>query len=166
MANSSPLKRIKMAPIKVETFSSLPSDLLTRIFGKVASHSLEDIVHVKLTCKDFLQIAKTDYVYEQVSLDKFALGPLECVTDAKPFLHRVRAVHSDSENVDGPDVDYLDPERMYKINRQVYFLQRCRGSGNPEVLYREGVVNYFRESSGPTMQQKALENLKIAAMKG
>ncbi|XP_061350528.1 uncharacterized protein LOC133295691 [Gastrolobium bilobum] len=61
---------------------------------------------------------------------------------------------------------YYDPLQVHKRFRQVQFLKRCRESGNPEVLYREGLVNYFRETSTSDMQALALEGIRTAALKG
>ncbi|XP_061347976.1 uncharacterized protein LOC133293424 [Gastrolobium bilobum] len=160
MVGTSSNKRMKMAGIiDVESLVSLPSDLLLLIFGKVAYDSIEDITNIKLTCIGFLRLVETDYVYERVSLDKFAVGPLERVTNAKPFLHRVRVIGDDEDDA------FFNPLQVLKRKRQVYFLQRCRECGNPEVLYREGLVNYFRETSSSEMQAVALEGIRTAALK-
>ncbi|XP_061346277.1 putative F-box protein At1g67623 [Gastrolobium bilobum] len=145
-----------------ESLKHLPSDVLLLIFGKVASHSIEDITNLKLSCWGFYYLAESNYVYERVSLDKFALGPLEWVTNAKPFLHRVRVNGSEEEEGEA----YYNPDQVYKRFRQVVFLKRCRDTGNPEVLYREGLVNYSRETSTADVQALALHAIKTAAEKG
>ncbi|KAH1116432.1 hypothetical protein AAZX31_17G025500 [Glycine max] len=47
-------------------------------------------------------------------------------------------------------------------NKEFPFLKRCRESGNSEILYREGMVQYFTSS----MMELGLKNLKEAALEG
>ncbi|KAH7865795.1 hypothetical protein Vadar_011239 [Vaccinium darrowii] len=49
--------------------------------------------------------------------------------------------------------------KSYKLN---WFMNRCMASGNPEALYRQGLVEYFTHMR----TQSGLENLRRAAEKG
>ncbi|CAA7058342.1 unnamed protein product [Microthlaspi erraticum] len=51
---------------------------------------------------------------------------------------------------------FHDPERFSN------FFERCRRNGNPQALYRKGLINYFLEDQ----KHKGLEFLSIAAEKG
>ncbi|KAL1372504.1 hypothetical protein HN51_002649 [Arachis hypogaea] len=106
----------------------LPNELLVEIFGKVASQSIVDLCKVKLSCKEFLNAAENDHVYQRASMENFSLVPLPWFTEQK----------------------------------ECWFLKRCRESGNLEIAYREGMVEYF--SSGDV--DRGLEKLKKAAMNG
>lgn len=51
---------------------------------------------------------------------------------------------------------FHDPERFSN------FIERCRRNGNPQALYRKGLINYFFEDQ----KDKGLKLLSIAAEKG
>ncbi|XP_030960839.1 putative F-box protein At1g67623 [Quercus lobata] len=106
--------------------SSLPKDLWTEVLGHVASTSLADLFNVKLSCKDFSELAEDFYIFQQASLKKIPTNPFCLDEKASPFL------------------------------------KLCLNFGNPESLFRQGVIDYFslgRIKSG-------LEYLKRAADKG
>jgi hypothetical protein len=56
----------------------------------------------------------------------------------------------------------LVPLPWFTGEKETSFLRRCRESGNLEILYREGMVQYFSTSE----VNLGLENLKKAALKG
>lgn len=56
----------------------------------------------------------------------------------------------------------LVPLPWFTGNKESSFLKRCRESGNSEILYREGMVQYFTSS----MMELGLKNLKEAALEG
>ncbi|XP_061346724.1 putative F-box protein At1g67623 [Gastrolobium bilobum] len=56
----------------------------------------------------------------------------------------------------------LVPLQWFTQEKESSFLNRCRESGNLEILYREGMVQYFSS----LMVKLGLENLKNAALKG
>ncbi|KAL8235551.1 hypothetical protein R6Q59_016632 [Mikania micrantha] len=53
------------------TIQSLPRDLLVDVLARVASSSFTDLFTVKLSCKNFLELAKDDYVSQCISIDTF-----------------------------------------------------------------------------------------------
>ncbi|RDY06515.1 putative F-box protein, partial [Mucuna pruriens] len=67
---------------------ALPRDLLVKIIAKVASDSVADLRNVKMCCKHFLDAAEDECVWQQVSLDKFPLFPLN--PKALSFLKRCK----------------------------------------------------------------------------
>ncbi|RDX99186.1 putative F-box protein, partial [Mucuna pruriens] len=56
----------------------------------------------------------------------------------------------------------LVPLRWFTGDKESSFLKRCRESGNAEIAYREGMVQWFGSSS----PEWGLKNLKKAAMEG
>ncbi|KAL0004498.1 hypothetical protein SO802_012059 [Lithocarpus litseifolius] len=109
--------------------SSLPKDLWTEVLGHVASTSLADLFNVKLSCKDFSELAEDFYIFQQASLKKIPTNPF-CLS-------------------------FLSEEALS-------FLKLCLNFGNPESLFRQGVIDYLslgRIKSG-------LEYLRRAADKG
>ncbi|OIW19595.1 hypothetical protein TanjilG_18405 [Lupinus angustifolius] len=118
----------KMKHESISTIKSLPRELLVEIMAKVASASVLDLCKVKLSCKDFLHASEDDYVYQHVSMDKFALVPLPWFINEK----------------------------------ESSFLKRCKDSGNSEITYREGMVEYFSSLK----IDSGLDNLKKATLQG
>jgi hypothetical protein len=57
----------------------------------------------------------------------------------------------------------LVPLPWFKGEKETSFLKRCKESGNLEILYREGMVQYFGNN---VMANVGLENLKKAALEG
>ncbi|KAK9058392.1 hypothetical protein SSX86_023234 [Deinandra increscens subsp. villosa] len=55
----------------IRTLESLPKDLLVDVFARVASSSFIDLFNVKLSCKDFNQSTRDDYIFQHISIDKF-----------------------------------------------------------------------------------------------
>ncbi|TKY54148.1 putative F-box protein [Spatholobus suberectus] len=56
----------------------------------------------------------------------------------------------------------LVPLPWFTGEKESSFLKRCRESGNSEIAYREGMVQYFNSSK----VESGLENLKKAALEG
>jgi len=57
-----------LIPIK-----SLPQDLLVNVIARVSSQSYIDHYNMKVCCKDFFHASKDNYMWQQVSLEKFRL---------------------------------------------------------------------------------------------
>ncbi len=108
------------------TINSLPKELLIDVLGRVASVSFTDVFNAKLSCKDFLEVAEEDYIFQHVSLEKFPIIPCRITKEAS------------------------------------YFLNRCEQFGNPESLFRQGVIDYF----SLMRMESGLEFLKRASEKG
>ncbi|XP_061369316.1 uncharacterized protein LOC133312176 [Gastrolobium bilobum] len=155
----------------------MPKDVLIEIFARVSSQTVSDIYNVQLTyisniklsCKEFLRVTEHDYVYHNSSLDKFALEPLEWINTEKPFRHYVELLCPNEEgslNVRKVFKWKLSPEQRFNKERHAYFLRRCKESSNPEIMYCEGMFEYFRETSSSNSIALAFENLKTAALNG
>ncbi|KAG2702659.1 hypothetical protein I3760_06G100500 [Carya illinoinensis] len=107
------------------TLASLPRDMLMEILVRVASASFTDLFNAKISCKDFLELAEEDSIFQHVSLEKFSVIPWNTSSEAS------------------------------------LFLERCKDCGNPESLYRQGMVSYFSYR----MTEVGFEYLKKAAEK-
>ncbi|KAL0011670.1 hypothetical protein SO802_006778 [Lithocarpus litseifolius] len=70
------------------SIKSLPNELLTEVLGHVASTSFTDLFNVKLSCKYFIEVAKDDYIFQRISLDKFPIVPLRISNEASSFFKR------------------------------------------------------------------------------
>ncbi|KAK7411393.1 hypothetical protein VNO78_02826 [Psophocarpus tetragonolobus] len=122
-----------MAPIK-----SLPKDLLVEVIARVASSSVDDLCNMKSSCKDFLDASEDNYVWQNVSLDKFPLYPW--VHDEKLwcFLERCRK---------SGNIDSLFREGMlqyFKIpNKDINGLQNLKvaaQNGHMHAQYIYGMI--------------------------
>ncbi|KAI9092316.1 hypothetical protein K1719_027816 [Acacia pycnantha] len=98
---------------------SLPTDILVEIATKVASQSLTDLYHFKLTSKQMMNITEDNYIYKHASLDKvpFLLDPETIPQRQASFLSRCRS----SGNL----------ESLYREGMELYF---CN-----ELLYNKGL---------------------------
>ncbi|XP_061364412.1 uncharacterized protein LOC133307873 [Gastrolobium bilobum] len=167
MAESSSAKRARFEKQGHASLTTLPSDLGLEILGRVASHSIKDISNVKLTCKELLHLAEHDSVYKKSSLEKFACVHVNLVNKEKPFSHRVdnRCDNGHEDQYIGTLYNFVySPEEIYSMYRQALFLRRCRKSGNPELLYRDGMVIFFQQNCCSFRENLALQNLKNAAL--
>lgn len=106
---------------------SLPGDLLIDVLGRVASSSFIDLFNAKLCCRDFLSAAENEYIFQNISIDKF------------------------------PVVHWFPPS-----DEVLSFLNSCKDRGNPEALFRQGMIECFSSGRG----ELGLEYLKKATEKG
>ncbi|XP_031101779.1 putative F-box protein At1g67623 [Ipomoea triloba] len=123
----------------VPSIHSLPRELVVHVLGRVASHSLRDLLNAKLRCKSLLfyscrewnELGDDNLVYKHASLAKISIFRWKRET----------------------------PENK---RRRSLFLQKCVDAGNLEALYRRGVVDYLQRKE----QGYALGCLKKAANAG
>ncbi|RAL49447.1 unnamed protein product [Cuscuta campestris] len=111
----------------------LPRDLIVEVLARVACRSLDDFVNAKLSCQEWCQLGDESYVYKHASLAKFQIFP-------------------------GWKQQSAEKKRKTSL-----FLYKCINAGNPEALFRTGVVGFF----GCTEPiEYALECLKKAGNEG
>ncbi|KAJ9169374.1 hypothetical protein P3X46_017577 [Hevea brasiliensis] len=122
-----PAKTIAKCRRKNYAFKNVPKELLTEILARVGSSSLTDLVNAKVSCKEFLEAASEDYVFEHVKMDSIPLFPWR--------------------------------DEHYGLSS---FLARCTESGNPEALFRQGMMDYFFN----WQNDSGLKFLERAASKG
>ncbi|KAJ6974179.1 hypothetical protein NC653_030302 [Populus alba x Populus x berolinensis] len=96
------------------------------VLARVASASISDLFTAKLSCKEFLEAASENYIFEHITIEKLPVIPWTTSHGASSFL------------------------------------ARCKENGNPEALFRQGMVEFF-SSNRP---ESGFQHLKIAARKG
>jgi hypothetical protein len=109
-----------------EFFKYFPKDLLTEVLARVASASISDLFTAKLSCREFLEAASENYIFEHITIEKLPVIPWTISHGASSFL------------------------------------ARCKENGNPEALFRQGMVEFF-SSNKP---ESGFQHLKNAARKG
>ncbi|CAK8572266.1 unnamed protein product [Lathyrus sativus] len=80
----------KCAPLFSSSIQSLPRDLLLDMIINVTSQSFVDLYNMKLCCRDFLEVAEENYVFQKVSLNQFPLVQWFPNKKALSFLKRCK----------------------------------------------------------------------------
>ncbi|GAV74898.1 hypothetical protein CFOL_v3_18378 [Cephalotus follicularis] len=88
VSRSIPTKKKARHSPSSSTIKSLPHYLLLEVVSRVVLHSFYDILNAKLICKYFLNVAKDDYVFQHVSMDKFPLVPWIFSEESSLFINR------------------------------------------------------------------------------
>nr|GMD45390.1 putative F-box protein At1g67623 [Ipomoea batatas] len=57
----------------VPSIHSLPHELLVHVLGRVASHSLRDLLNAKLSCREWNELGDDNLVYKHASLAKISI---------------------------------------------------------------------------------------------
>lgn len=146
---------------KIETsIESLPHELLTEVLAQVASASLADLSNFKLSCRNFLQAANDDYVYQHASIEKFHIPWPVSNRAAYLFLKRCKK----SGN----------PEALFRLGMYEYFSLGSTVSGyqllktaaekkHPEATYVFSVI-LLCSAGGELMRRRGFELL--SSLKG
>ncbi|KAL0801181.1 hypothetical protein Bca101_056357 [Brassica carinata] len=134
------------------SLDSLPDDLLVEISSRTAASSLSAVRNLRLVSKTFKRTCDEKYVISRLSLHEL---------DLLTWYH-----------YQDPELDYqgselerkvrIELERKVRTKRLSNFYRRCRRNGNPEALYRQGIINYFRRNQ----KRRGLKLLSQAAKKG
>ncbi|KAF7837801.1 putative F-box protein [Senna tora] len=113
----------------------LPKDLLVDIFAKVASHSSTDLFNLKFCSRHFLDASQDNYIYQQVSLNKF------------PFIHWFPITHQESSFLNRckecGNLESLFRQGMLQFFSHIQFdqaqgfltLQKAAREGHKEAMY-------------------------------
>ncbi|KAI3741107.1 hypothetical protein L1987_58774 [Smallanthus sonchifolius] len=132
-------KRVgKLDHESTKTIGSLPGDLLVDVFARVASSSFTDLFNAKLSCKDFLESTKDDYIFQCISIDKFPLThwfpPSKRVLS---FLtHCFNKGNSESLFRQGM-IEYF---KLVNVESGLEYLKRAVEKGHPEATYVYGMI--------------------------
>ncbi|CAN7087146.1 unnamed protein product [Brassica oleracea var. botrytis] len=138
------------------SLDSLPDDLLVEISSRTAASSLSAVRNLRLVSKTFKRTCDEKYVISRLSLHELTLLTWYHYQD--PELERkVRTEHERKVLNRKKEL-----ERKVRTERLSNFYKRCRRNGNPEALYRKGIINYFRRNQ----KHKGLKLLSQAAKKG
>ncbi|KAI3800338.1 hypothetical protein L1987_28428 [Smallanthus sonchifolius] len=132
-------KRVgKLVHRSTKTIGSLPQDLLVDVLARVASSSFTDVFNAKLSCKEFLESTKDDYIFQCISIDKFPLThwfpPSKRVLS---FLTRcLNKGNSESLFRQGM-IEYF---KLVDIESGLEYLKRAVEKGHPEATYVYGMI--------------------------
>ncbi|KAF5736984.1 F-box family protein [Tripterygium wilfordii] len=127
-----PMKKTSKSSIK-----SLPNDLLTELFVRVGSSSINDLYNVKLSCKEFREAVDDDYIYEFASMEKLPMIAWRASDGAALFFERCKS----SGNA----------EAFYRLGMVEYFgdgshesglenLKKAVAKGHKEATYVYGII--------------------------
>ncbi|XP_028803426.1 uncharacterized protein LOC114758543 [Neltuma alba] len=143
MADSRPLKRIKTTTCDEKTTNKsiacgLPMEILLDITLKVASQSLTDLCHLKLTSKEMLNITNDDDVYKHASLDTVPFFRLQEIPQEASFLSRCRS----SGNLESL---YREGMEVYFTNLEFYekgldLVRMAAGKGHKRSMYAFAMI--------------------------
>ncbi|KAF7837832.1 putative F-box protein [Senna tora] len=165
MGGSRLMKRVARHRTSIEC---LPKDLLVDIFAKVASHSSTDLFNLKFCSKTFLDASQDNYIYQQVSLQKF------------PFIHWLPITHHQSSFLDRckecGNLESLFRQGMLQFFSHIQFdqaqgfltLQKAAREGHEEAMYVVALILLCGlEEDGLERQRKlsqALQYLRFLRM--
>ncbi|XP_057418892.1 uncharacterized protein LOC130713109 [Lotus japonicus] len=128
------------------SIKALPRDSLIEVVATVAAHSFIDLHNIKLCCKDFLDTAEDNYVWERVSLDTFPLIQWLPNDKATSFLNRCM----ECGNIDSL---YREGLRKYfdypngKIDDGLGILKVAAEKGHNEAKYVCGMISLCSEDN-------------------
>lgn len=123
---SSRLKRQRKEPICNSIVEIFPREILLNIMVRVASSSLVDLCNMKQSCKELRNLGSDDLVFRHATLKKIRM------------------------NRYGKQSPWRQPPELTS------FLVCCEESGNPESLYKHGMVEYF-EGTRPLLGCRLLK---------
>jgi len=122
-----------LIPIK-----SLPQDLLVNVIARVSSESYIDHYNMKVCCRDFFHASKDNYMWQQVSLEKF---PLFSWLHEPVFDHFLQSC-KESGNIEALYRDGLRQLSGYKgnIEKGIKDLKMAAEKGHLEAKYVYGLI--------------------------
>ncbi|KAI4334914.1 hypothetical protein L6164_013615 [Bauhinia variegata] len=136
------------------TINSLPKDLLLDIFSRAASESFTDLYKLKITCKDFLDVAQDNYIYQTVSLDKFPLVPWH--KKEYLFLKHCKEKGNSEGLYRGGMLEYF---KEFVEDSGLESLKKASEQGHKEAKYAYGMILLCSEDE--EMRKQGLEQLRL-----
>lgn len=147
---------IRQAYGSSSTMEALPKELLMEVLKRVASASVSDLNKAKLICRDFLDAAENDYIYQHVSMEKFPLIPWFISDKEFSFLKRCReSGNSESLYREGM-VEYFS---SLKVNSGLENLKMAAQNGHKEAKYVYAVILMCSEDE--ELRKQGLEILRF-----
>ncbi|XVF04771.1 hypothetical protein REPUB_Repub05bG0113900 [Reevesia pubescens] len=116
---------------------SLPEEILSEILRHTASNSVTDFVNVKRSCKAFLGASIYDYIFENVSMEKYNFVPWR--KSEKVFFKRCK----DAKN---PEALYRKgmvncfSRRKAESGLRLRYLKKAVEKGHVEAIYAYGII--------------------------
>ncbi|XP_047147127.1 F-box protein At2g35280-like [Vigna umbellata] len=120
---------------------SLPTDLLLNVVAKVSSESCIDHYNMKVCCRDFLHATKDNYMWQQISLEKFSLISWSCKEKARAFDIFMQSC-KESGNIEALYREGLREIIRYKgnIEKGINDLKMAAKKGYLEAKYVYGLI--------------------------
>ncbi|XP_058086384.1 F-box protein At2g35280-like [Magnolia sinica] len=146
-------KVMKRRQQQVPVINSLPQELVVDIIASVAASSLSDLCNVKLTCKEFHEAARDDYVFQRASIEALPTIEWRTSSQASLFLKQCEASGNPDAVYKRGMIEYFSRAH---IQLGINFLKRAANSGHLESTYVLGIILYSNESS----QEEGMELLK------
>ena len=147
----------KRKPYSSSIKSSLPKDLWTEVLGHVASTSLADLFNVKLSCKDFSELAEDFYIFQQASLKKIPTNPFCLTKKAKSFLKLCLKFGNPESFFRQGVIDYFS---LGRIKSGLEYLKRAADKGHLEATYVYGIILLCSEGELKQEGLRILSSLK------
>ncbi|KAL4627575.1 hypothetical protein ACB092_05G175200 [Castanea dentata] len=145
------------------SIKSLQNKLLTEVLGHVASTSFTDLFNVKLSCKYFLEVAKDDYIFQRISLEKFPIVPLCISNEASSFLKRCEEFGNPESLFRQRVIDYFS---LMMIESELVYLKRAAEKGHSEATYVYEIILLCSEDQLKQEGLKILSSLKMTKSSG
>ncbi|XP_028802571.1 uncharacterized protein LOC114757651 [Neltuma alba] len=143
MADLRPLKRIKTTTCDEETSNKsmslgLPTEILLDISLKVASQSLTDLCHLKMTSKELLNITNDDDVYKHAFLDAIPFFRFQEIPQEASFLSRCRSSGNlESLYREGMELYFTNLE-LYEMG--LYMVRMVAQKGHKTAMYAFAMI--------------------------
>ncbi|KAI9078985.1 hypothetical protein K1719_039032 [Acacia pycnantha] len=168
MTDSRAPKRIKTTTTCEESSKCitycLPKEILVDISSKVASQSLADLYHLKLTSKEMMNITDDDYVYMHAYLDRVPFFRIRKIPQEDSFLRCCRS----SGNLESL---YRQGMKEYFLDTELYvkglgMLRTAAQKGHKRLMYAFFMIvlmcsNARKGSLGPKEFEEALGYLRF-----
>ncbi|XP_030451673.2 F-box protein At1g67340-like [Syzygium oleosum] len=123
--------------MEIESFHVLPNDVVVEILASVAANSMDDFFNVKISCKILNELAKEDYVYRQISLDKISKILWWHPQEANAFIQRcIKCDNLEALYTQGL-YEYIS---FVKVELGMELLKRAAQIGHLEASYVVGLL--------------------------
>ncbi|KAK4285077.1 hypothetical protein QN277_001821 [Acacia crassicarpa] len=142
----------------------LPKEILEDIASKVASQSLADLYHLKLTSKEMMNITDDDYVYKHAYLDRVPFFRIKEIPQEESFLRRCRS----SGNLESL---YRQGTKEYFLDNELYvkglgLVRLAAQKGHKRSMYAFAMIVLMHSdarkgSLGPKELEEALGYLRL-----
>ncbi|XP_027085061.1 putative F-box protein At1g67623 [Coffea arabica] len=139
------------------SISSLPRELVSEVLALVAASSSTDLFRAKLCCKVLSEVSEENYIYQRVSLNKFAIVPWRKNHKVSMFLKKCRRSKNPEALYRKGVVDYF---RGKNLESALECLKEAAKSGHDEAAYALGIIFLF---GGDELKRKGMTLL--SAMK-
>ncbi|KAJ7955089.1 F-box protein [Quillaja saponaria] len=138
------------------TIKSLPSEHLKEVLARVGSDSFIDLYMAKQTCKEFLRIAEDDYIYKNISMEKFPRVPWKPSNQVAQFLRRCEEAGNAEALFRRGMLEYFTHVRRELGTK---YLRMAAQKGHMEARYVYGILLMCYNGGDKVIKQKGFELL-------